>query len=307
MPVTIDPAWPELLEQLSGSSAVQIAYVMGASDRGKTTLCHYFISHLEERFRTAYIDCDMGQSEIGPPTTLGMRYSAGRNSRPEEHIRFVGSTSPSGHLLQTLCGTGRLLERALEIGAEKIVIDSSGFVLGPIANEFQFQTIDLLQPDLLVAIQRGSELEGLLLNFARHPRMQVRRLQPSPAIVCRSADQRSGRREMLFSRYFADAVQTEIRTARLGCHGTIPRGPKTKELTGLLIGLCDSQNFLVALGIIESVHALRQTITVFAPPFDPDRVASLQFGSLHMYPRDLRTNSADAHDEGPDRFRGPLQ
>ncbi|HZD44276.1 MAG TPA: polynucleotide 5'-hydroxyl-kinase, partial [Methanomicrobiales archaeon] len=239
MPV-VEPQWLDILEQIRTLPERSVVYVLGGSDRGKTTLSRYLVQELAAEYPTAFIDCDMGQSVIGPPTTLGMRlYPDGR-----EYLRFVGSTSPSGHLLQTLAAEKRLLEKALELKARKVVIDSSGFVLGAVPEEFQFQTIDLLQPDHLVAIQRGEELEDLLDNFRRQERMRIYRLSPSFAVVERSREERRAYREKIFTDYFRGARSLEVPLKSLGIHGKVPDPALPGHWRDLLLGLNNGENML---------------------------------------------------------------
>lgn len=153
---------------------------MGATDTGKTTLCRYLLSRTSAHVRTGCVDCDTGQSWIGPPTTEGMTIHPGP-SKPV--LRFVGSTSPRGHLVQTLTGAKRLAEWALEDGARITLIDSPGLVHGRVGIEFQIQMIDLLRPERIIALQRGRELEGVLTNLARHPTIQTHRFPVSPAVA----------------------------------------------------------------------------------------------------------------------------
>ncbi|MDI6718980.1 MAG: Clp1/GlmU family protein [Methanomicrobiales archaeon] len=278
----VEPEWQALCRQIRGSAGRDVVYVLGGSDRGKTTLARHLAAALALHHPTAFIDCDMGQSGIGPPATVGMRVHPGG-----EHLRFVGSTSPSGHLLQTLAAEKRLLERALALGAAKVIVDSSGFAFGSVPEEFQFQTIDLLQPDHLVAIQRGEELEDLLDNFRRHPAMRIHRLAPSFAVVERGREQRRAYRERLFREYFRDARIQEIPLAALGVHGRVPVGGAADTERGLLVGLNDAENFLLALGILEDWKPEERTLTVFAPPYERDSLATIQFGSLRLDRRSL--------------------
>ncbi|MDD1678235.1 MAG: polynucleotide 5'-hydroxyl-kinase, partial [Methanomicrobiales archaeon] len=117
-------AWEELKEDLC-ETRQGVVYVAGGVDRGKTSLCRYLVASLRERVLTAYLDCDTGQSTIGPPGTVGCALY----DRPtEQYLRFVGSASPVGHLLPLLTGAKRLLERAQERGAGIVVVDSPGYI-----------------------------------------------------------------------------------------------------------------------------------------------------------------------------------
>jgi len=132
--IRIGEGWEDLAAALDGATPERV-YVVGPTDSGKTTLCRYLAEQAFAHAQTAYVDCDTGQSRIGPPTTEGMALSSGPT-----YIRFVGSTSPGGHFIQTLTAAKRLVEKAA--GARVTVIDSPGLVAGRVGAEFQFHMID---------------------------------------------------------------------------------------------------------------------------------------------------------------------
>src|ERR1051326_8456023 len=80
--------------------------VLGAIDSGKTSFCVTCANVAVRYGRTvAYVDTDIGQSVVGPPAVIGLRFiSSVDDLEPERLARadavyFVGSTSPKGHLL----------------------------------------------------------------------------------------------------------------------------------------------------------------------------------------------------------------
>src|SRR5512136_2136054 len=86
----------KILEEEKG-----IAILLGATDTGKSTLARFLITRLcHQGVKTALVDADIGQSVLGPPTTIG--FSVFKSdpdwelllSPPE--IFFVGSTTPEG-------------------------------------------------------------------------------------------------------------------------------------------------------------------------------------------------------------------
>ncbi|KDE55875.1 Clp1/GlmU family protein [Methanoculleus sp. MH98A] len=221
--IDIGEGWEGLAAALRGSDVRERVYVVGSTDSGKTTLCRYLVDTTAAQTRTAYVDCDTGQSRIGPPTTEGMVLCSGPT-----FLRFVGSTSPGGHFVQTITGAKRLVEKAEELSARATVIDSPGLVSGGTGIEFQFQMIDLLRPTRIVALQRGRELERLLANFARRPGVAIHRIPVSPAVVARTATGRRRYREERFASYFAGAELQEIPLRGLGLQGRVPdmRNPR---------------------------------------------------------------------------------
>ena len=87
--------------------------VIGESDTGKTTLVTAIANTLRARRPgVAVIDADLGQSEIGPPTTIGLgriRRRVGRLADADVvALYIVGVTSPARHLLRVVVGTRRM-------------------------------------------------------------------------------------------------------------------------------------------------------------------------------------------------------
>jgi polynucleotide 5'-hydroxyl-kinase GRC3/NOL9 len=66
------------LSRLEENTEKQLIYVIGGIDSGKTILCRFLAERLSVKHKTAYINCDPGQSVIGPPASLGMDGSMSR-------------------------------------------------------------------------------------------------------------------------------------------------------------------------------------------------------------------------------------
>jgi polynucleotide 5'-hydroxyl-kinase GRC3/NOL9 len=252
-----------------------------------------FCRFLLETFRVvssaAYIDCDPGQSIIGPPATIGLRiYPLKNTADSSTFLYFIGSISPKRHLLQSLSGTKKLVEKALAYAGHIIIIDSSGFVLDSAAREFQFQTIDLIHPDYLVAFQREDELEDILLSFAGHTKVRIRRMSVPRAVVVRTTHQRKEYRQERFRSYFKEAYLQEFCYSRAGLHGMIADLEDPAHSDGLLLALCNQDNFILCLGITKGCNVETQTLHIFAPPFEHEDVKSVQFGSIHLDDLSLR-------------------
>src|SRR5512136_2194612 len=108
--------------------------VIGASDTGKSTLVRYLFQELcRADLKVAYLDGDVGQSTLGLPTTMTAALSSGPDDeRFGPHglqvTYFVGSTTPRGHMLPVVVGAYRLQQKALALGAEVVVVDTTGLV-----------------------------------------------------------------------------------------------------------------------------------------------------------------------------------
>lgn len=84
----INHDWKRLANQIVKPN--QCVFVIGASDSGKSTFCRYLIDFAwSALMKVALVDADVGQSQIGPPTTIGMKLFDGTQAD-------VGSIPPFG-------------------------------------------------------------------------------------------------------------------------------------------------------------------------------------------------------------------
>ena len=214
---TIPREWDELVADVAAKRPRTVV-VMGNVDVGKTFFTTYLGNKLLGRgLRVAAVDTDVGQSDIGPPSTMGVglfeRAVALLQEIPTRAMYFVGSMSPSGHMLEFIVGMKKLLERGL-MEADVVIVNTPGWVSGGPGRALQLYALELLEPDLVVAIQRERELEHLL---ACVPPAKVRRVLMSKWVRPRSHGERSSLRGMVLGRYFEGAgrLSLDLRRVRL--------------------------------------------------------------------------------------------
>lgn len=190
--------------------------VIGEIDAGKTTFCTQCANAaLAAGLRVAIVDADVGQSEIGPPGTIGM----GTAEAPVEtlsdvkpkRLHFVGATSPAGHLLDCCAGARKMVDAAAESNADLIILDTTGFVDGFLGRKLKTSKADLVRPDCIVAVQRGKEVEHLLAPFARMESVELLRVPASPLARKKPQELRAARRRANFSSHFSGASTHIIR------------------------------------------------------------------------------------------------
>jgi len=178
---------------------------LGGMDSGKTTFLSMVAAVAVRVGRTvAYLDTDVGQTTIGPPTTIGLKYvkenadlAPDALGRPDA-IYFVGDTSPQGHLLPLIVGSSKLAEEARRSGAEIILVDTTGLIGGTLGQILKFHKIEALRPDWVVGFQRGEELEPILGAVRRTMPVEVECLPIPDTVRITNVDERiSHRREML--------------------------------------------------------------------------------------------------------------
>lgn len=131
----IPPSWEETSEKiLSSNDKVKVA-VLGSTDSGKSSFSTYLANiALNKGHRVALIDGDLGQSDIGPPGTLGLSILKEPITDPSnlqpDHLIFIGITSPQSVVSKVIGGLMGLINRALRMGSDFIIINTDGWVEG---------------------------------------------------------------------------------------------------------------------------------------------------------------------------------
>ena len=221
-----DTAWKSVTDEIITTG--RIVMIIGRVDTGKSTFCRHLASTAIERgLRTGIVDADVGQSWIGPPTTVGMKIFAKNPSHKilPSSIYFVGSITPGGHLLQTTVGVKRMVDAAISAGADLVIIDTTGLVDGGIGKALKSAKINLTKPDHIVCLQRASELEILIRGIETNRRCRIHRLEPSRGVRKKSQNSRRLYRQEQFQEYFSESVSQEIPFSQL-------RGQRTAFLNG---------------------------------------------------------------------------
>jgi polynucleotide 5'-hydroxyl-kinase GRC3/NOL9 len=234
-----------------------VTMLVGGLDSGKSTLAARIArAGIEAGLVVGLLDADVGQSTIGPPTTVGLRLCRTvadvdpGSLADADHLAFVGSTSPQGHLLPLVTGARLLLDRARATGAELVVVDTTGLVSGVYGQVLKFYKVGLLQPDLVVGLARGEELEPLLGVVRRFYATEVVSLAVHRDVVPTSVEQRAQNREDSMGRYFAEPLQRW----RVKPTVFMPALPALFELAALdhiVVGLSDGKGQCIGVGFLE--------------------------------------------------------
>ena len=256
--------------------------VIGAPDVGKSTFARYLYERLLlEGKKVAFLDGDPGQSMLGPPTSITLAFPhPGENTFPprgEMRRRFVGSVTPSGHMLQMLVGVARLVQAAFEVGADVVVYDTSGLIdpnQGGIA--LKLAKIDLLRPEAVFAIQNGSELESLSIPLRRSQRTRLVDVQASPDVHPRDSSDRQAHRAAQFSRYFHSAQQVKVDWTRL------PIFPAPRLSLSRLVSFDDIDGFMLGLGLVQEIDRQGHTVKLLTPFNSLERTGWITLGDISL-------------------------
>lgn len=282
---------------------------LGASDTGKTTCLRAAASHLAQRglLPLAIVDADIGQSTVGPPTTVGLTLVTKDNlpalltddKLPCHAMRFVGALSPVGHLLQTVVATKGLVDKALRRGARTVLVDTTGLIGQSVGFQLKLNKIALLEPRHVVALQRDGELEGLLSVLAGRPGLTVHRLPVSYRVRTRLPDERYRYRTSRFAVYFRGATKFPLETSKVSVLSpptglskvtgesvppVISLGSFSSQnlVEGCLVGLNNASNETLALGLLERVTRHGQKSVVLTPLRDFTRVRIVQMANIRL-------------------------
>ncbi|MGQ9609003.1 MAG: Clp1/GlmU family protein [bacterium] len=213
-------------------SNAHVVMVIGHVDTGKSTFCCQLASAaLEHGLKVGIVDSDVGQSWIGPPTTIGMKIVEKEpfSTLFPDSFYFVGSITPEKHLLQMIVGSKCMVEKAISLGADLVIIDTTGLVNGRIGRALKQNKIDIIKPDHLVCFQRNSELETLLKGVESCCN-RVYRLEPSRFVEKKSQEYRSKYRQEQFNKYFSESETQCISFSELhGQRETFLNGRKANE------------------------------------------------------------------------------
>jgi polynucleotide 5'-hydroxyl-kinase GRC3/NOL9 len=215
--MTPDPSWAEAVER---AAQVRVILIIGETDTGKTAFTTFLANGLVERaLKVGVVDADLGHSDIGPPTAVGLGLVSqpidGLGEAEVAGLYFVGSTSPQGHLLPTVIGTKKMVEKALALGVDRVLVDTSGLIQGELGRSLKQHKIDLIDPDLLLCLQRGGESEHILRPYGQGRRPEILRLAPGTAGRKRSQEERRQHRERTLQAYFHGARAIHLDLAKV--------------------------------------------------------------------------------------------
>lgn len=207
---SIPPSWEEIAKKIlsSGSNNIEVV-VLGATDSGKSSFSTYLANvALNGGRKVALIDGDLGQSDIGPPGTLGLSMLKRpiidpSNLQPDDAV-FIGITSPQSVVGRVISGLVRLKEKALRMGSELIIVNTDGWVEGEDAINYKRQLIKALSPTFTV-IMHGREESQSLLKSLKEDNANILLAESPEKIKKRDRETRKAIRETLYRRYLRNA------------------------------------------------------------------------------------------------------
>jgi polynucleotide 5'-hydroxyl-kinase GRC3/NOL9 len=218
---TISPAWEAVVRRVIDEEMRKVL-ILGEMDTGKS----FFATYLSNRLKAAgklpgVLDCDLGQSDIGPSGALGLLITRepvlNLQDLPPTHMQFVGTHSPGQIIAQFLLGVFHLFRQGLA-EADVVIVNTTGWVAGDGGRLTKAAKIELIDPDLIVLMQRGDEVEHLVLGI---PPERVARLTVNLARTHTSQADRRSLREESICNHLCDVSRIQrVALDRVICKGS---------------------------------------------------------------------------------------
>ena len=276
-PIMPETAHDHLIQDLTAQGGVVM--LLGAPDTGKSSFARRLLeSAVAAGKRAAYIDADVGQSTVGPPACVGLKWLEEaddfKDIEAADELRFVGSISPKHLVLQEVMATATLVDRARD-DADLIVIDTTGAVSGVTGQTLKFHKLELCRPDVLVALQRGSEIEPIIGMARRFFSADVRVVGVHPDVAPASPVERSAQRTEKFARALAPP-QHRWKVRPTVFAPSLPTGLDLHRLHEVLVGVHDGLGRCLGLGILVFEDERLLVITNVTEGMKGLRLASLR-------------------------------
>lgn len=184
---TIPDPWKKINDEVLSQLKPYTVMTLGGVDCGKTSFCTFLANQaVASGYRTVIIDADLGQSDIGPPATIGLGLVQEPVIDPfylkAKKIFFVGTTNPRTVTQRIIEGFSTLKQQTESIEAQFIIINTDGWIQGEEAAISKTSLIKNIRPQAIIGLQRIDELDHIIMR-AEGEGFKVYRLNPSPSVI----------------------------------------------------------------------------------------------------------------------------
>jgi len=272
VPETVPEEWAALADRATQGGGVFV--LIAGMDSGKSTLGRYLArAALARQLIVGFIDSDIGQSVIGPPTTIGLKIlqeSTDELSAAPDALYFVGATSPANVRIEMVVGTRRLADFARRRGVDVLIVDTTGLVEGSSGYLLKAHKIECLRPAQVVAIEPSPEsdtLRHILDAFEGQSDIVIHRLARRPEAQRRNPNVRRSFRDEKLREYFSNATEFTLPASSVVMSGEAltQDNHEPSRFKDVLIAFLDRRGFASGLGILREWDAAKETLRVLAP------------------------------------------
>jgi len=210
---TIPEGWEEIVNEIKKISKPRTVMILGNVDSGKTTFSIFLTNALVSTSEIAIIDADIGQSDIGPPTTIGL----GMVKKPitdlftinPEKLRFIGLTTPNSVEDEIIHELNEIHKSVKDAGIETVIINTDGWVMGKEARNFKVSLVERISPDIVIGFKDNNGMEKILEDL-KEKGVRAEGIYSSLAVKIRNRDERKSLREQGYKKFLRDAFLRQI-------------------------------------------------------------------------------------------------
>ncbi|MCM8809436.1 MAG: polynucleotide 5'-hydroxyl-kinase [Candidatus Omnitrophica bacterium] len=270
------------------SKEIKKIIFIGASDTGKTTLIKGIANNLIEIGEDVIIfDCDIGQSHIGPPTTVGyakLKQKINDFYLEPDKFYFVGAVSPSFAVVEFLTGIAKI-NQILEKGDSKILIDTTGYIVGKLAISLKIHKIEILKPDFVFLLEKERELSEIE-NYLNNSPIRYKKIKVCN-IPLKSMEERFLYRKTRFLQYFRNLISVfldlkEISVKMTSLSNFISPNIEGIDLKGNLCSLRDEFLNDRLLGIIKEIKDKKIEVLIPQDFLPPNKIKGINISNFNI-------------------------
>lgn len=287
--IFIPPEWPNLAEEISQKG--KIVLVIGGVDSGKTTFITFLANYFfKKNIKTAIVDSDIGQSDIGPPTTIGWGFVENCINKMRDvecrNFYFVGSVTPEEHELEMIIGVKKMCEEASE-NSEKVLIDTTGMIYGKSGKILKRSKIEILNPQIIICFQKEGEkeIEEIVKSYLKNKNMKIFFLKVPEKVQIKSREERKIRREENFKKYFSNyhILEIDYQDKVFLTTNSFQVSPYNPEnFKNMLVCLISEEGVHLSLALIVEIDLLRKKILIKTPLENLKNVHSIKFSNFFL-------------------------
>ncbi|MGC9164202.1 MAG: Clp1/GlmU family protein [Thermoprotei archaeon] len=263
-----------------------IVMIIGAVDTGKSGFTLYLANKLVANgFKVAVVDTDVGQSDIGPPGTISLTLL-------EKQIPsfldaklidayFVGDKTPVGHLLPIVVGSQKMVRKAQTLGANAIIVNTSGLTQGGMAIALRYHMIEAIDPNIIIVLQREKESEHLIKPY--DGLIKVIRLQSPKHILRRNREERGDFRFFKLTKYLSNAKSITLNLDNIILLNTVIRQmPENTFLKEIIKSILNIEPEYVGSDGITAVIVINKILTPYQQDYIEKTLISANFTDIKI-------------------------
>src|SRR2546422_3749785 len=252
---TVPVAWKEAAQVLQRQRGVCV--ILGEVDSGKSSLFTFLANKcLEDTGKVGGVCADVGQADIGPPTTISSSVVQapilGLQKAAAEISFFIGDTSPS-LVPDKVVNLATRLKKQMTRSADIVLVNTDGWLAEFNALRHKQHLIQALQPDLVIGLSRTDEVIDPLLERVKFASLKL----PSSSFArVRSKEERKKARDAEYRRFLQASHKLGIgqeTKARMFDQLEQTVFPENRRFRGLVAGLLNQNEELLSIARINQV------------------------------------------------------